>query len=371
MKRCSLLFVASTVLSVCAGSAAAQDRPDVFPRKDLRGHRGAVEHVAFHPNGKLLISAGSEGRIKLWNLETTRLVREIFPRSKTVDAETGVRPRRRRIEWLAFTPDGKAIGEAAVEGSFDTTLRLWNPEDGEQLRLLAENESNLRCLAFTPDGKLVASNARDPEKWGQKIVLRDPENGKVVAELRADRLAATLLAFSPDGKTLASAGARKIQIWDVATREVKHTISGHKKAIQSICFSPNGRYLVSGSTDDTIRVWNVEPGTLDREIEAKQDGVLAVAYSPSGKTIASGGADKTIKLWKPWSGTMRVRLWGHLDKVLCLAFSPDGKTLASGSRDSTILLWDIDEPKDEEQEEEETDQDKPEKPPRKRPAPFP
>jgi WD40 repeat protein len=358
MKRRIALTPAVLVLGVCVAVGLGQDKPDIRPRADLRGHRGPVQHLAFHPDGKLLVSAGTEGKILLWNLETGRLVRQIYPRGKTVADSTAAPPVRRRIESLAFSPDGKMIGEAAAEATLATSLRLWNPEDGEEIRLLAHDVENMRCLAFAPDGKLVATNMRDPVKWGHKIVLRNLETGQIVTELRNDRLAASLIAFSADGKKLASAGARKIHIWDVAAQKLVHTIDGHKKAIQSICFSPDGKRLVSGSTDDTVRIWNVETGKMEREIEAEQDGVLAVAYSPSGRTIASAGADKTIKLWKPWSGKLRARLWGHLDKVLCLAFSPDGKTLASGSADTTIALWDIEEPEHEEGEEKEEEKDK-------------
>lgn len=359
MKRRLFLIPVLALLGAYAGSGIAQDKPDVYPRKDLRGNRGAIEHIAFHPNGKLLIGAGTERRIKLWDLETGRVVREIYPRGRSADARSSptLAPKVRRIESIAFSPDGKMIAEVAADGSLSASLRLWNPDDGEEIRMLARDVPNLRCAVFAPDGQLIATNMRDPDKWGHQIALRNVETGKIVATLREDRLAATLLAFSTDGKLLASAGARKIHIWDVATRELKHTIDGHEKAIQSICFSPNGRFLASASTDDTVRIWKVETGKLGRKIEPEQGGVLAVAYNPAGTMLASAGADKTIKLWNPDSGKMYVRLWGHLDKVLCLAFSPDGKTLASGSRDARIALWDIEEPEEEEEEEDDDEDD--------------
>ena len=343
MRHVFPLLAVLAVLGVSAGRGLAQDRPDIFPTKDLRGNRAAIEHVAFHPGGKLLASAGTEGHIKVWDLESGRVLREIYPRGRSVDARTSpsVLPRLRRVESIAFSPDGKLIAEAAAERSLSASLRLWNPKNGEEIRMLARDVPNLRCLVFSPDGKLIASNARDPSKWGHQITLRDVESGKVVATLREDRLAATLLTYSTDGKLLASAGARRIHIWDVAERKATQTIEAHEKAIQSISLSPNGRFLASGSTDDTARIWKVATGTLDRKIETEQQGVLAVAYNPAGTILATAGADRTIKLWNPDSGKLYVRLYGHLDKVQCLAFSPDGKMLASGSRDKRIALWDV------------------------------
>jgi WD40 repeat protein len=345
--------LALAALAMGAANGAAQDKPDVRPRADLRGHRGGVTHIAFHPDGKKLISATREARIWLWDLEARRPIRRIYPRGKSFDATPTRTGPPRRIEAIAFSPDGKMIGEVAMESSLSTALRLWDPATGEPIRVLAEGVENMRCVAFSPDGELVATNARNTNRWGHKIVLRNPQTGEVVGELSEERLAATLLTFSADGKLLASAGGRKIHIWDVPARKRLHAITSHEKAIRSICFSPNGKWLASASADDTIHVWNTETGKLDREIEAEQDGVYAVAFSPTGKTIASAGADRTIKLWSPRSGKMRQPLWGHLDKVYCLAFSPDGKTLASGSADTTVALWDIEEPEDGEEEEEE------------------
>ena len=99
-------------------------------------------------------------------------------------------------------------------------MRLWNPEDGEVVRILAEGVDNMRALAFSPDGKLIATNVRDRLGWGHKILLCDTQSGKVVGELSNKGLAATMLTFSPDGKLLVCAGARKIYIWNVAERKL-------------------------------------------------------------------------------------------------------------------------------------------------------
>ena len=223
--------LAPVVLLVCVGGGPTQDAADVRPRSDFRGHREAVKQLAFHPNSKLLVSAGQEGCLRLWSLETNRQLRQIAPRGKTVDQRPSIAPIPRRIEAVEFSPDGKLIAEVAVETSGLTALRLWNPEDGKVVRMLAEGVDNMRALAFTPDGKLIATNARDPLGWGQKVLLRDVQTGKVVAELREKRMAASQIEFSPDGKLLASAGATKIYIWDVVQRKPLHTISAHTQSV--------------------------------------------------------------------------------------------------------------------------------------------
>lgn len=355
--RARVLWMALPLfLGCCLAGSHAQDRPDIRPRSDLRGHRQAVTHVAFHPGGKLLASAGAEGKIRLWDVETGRVVRELFPRGRVVTGPSDLTPQPRRIEWLAFSPDGRMLAEVAANGPLRSTVRLWSPEDGSEIRELGSGGEGVRCLAFTPDGKLVATNVREGRAWRYKITLREVDTGRVAAELDEKGFAPVLVAISPDGKRLASAGGRSIHIWDLPQRKLMHEISSHKEAVRALCFSPDGKLLASASADDMIRVWNPETGKQVREIEAKQDGVLALAYSPSGKTLASGGTDKTIKLWKADSGMLRARLSGHLDKVLSVAYSPDGQTLASGSADTTIALWNVGKLEEEEPEEEEEDQ---------------
>ena len=115
----------------------------------------------------------------------------------------------------------------------------------------------------------------------------------------------------------------------------------HDKAVSSVAYSPDGKTLASGSSDNTIKLWDVKTGKEQATLEGHTDAVFSVAYSPDGKTLASGSVDKTIKLWDVATGKEQATLKGHTEAVISVAYSPDGKTLASGSRDKTIKLWDV------------------------------
>ena len=345
MKSCIQIIVFA-VLFAAAGFCAnpEQDAPDIRPFSDLRGHRETVNAIDFNNDGTMLASAGHEGQVFLWNVNTRRVVRKLFPKEKSITADTLRTNFTRRVEAIEFSPDGKLLAEAAQETNGAGMLRLWNVELGEVTRVLADNVDNLRAIAYSPDGKIVAHNARDTIGFQHKIVFREAATGKELGSMTEANLSATVLAYSPDGKIIASGGGKKVHIWDAEQHKLLHAIDAHEKSVQSICFSPNGKWVVSGSTDDKVKVWNVETGKLELEIKAEQDSVNAVAFSPSGKTIASAGKNRTIKLWKPKSGKQYARLWGHLDRVNCLAYSPADGMLASGSGDSTIDLWKITEP---------------------------
>jgi len=148
--------------------------------------------------------------------------------------------------------------------------------------------------------------------------------------------------FSPDGKTLVSGSAdNTIKLWDVETGQEIRTLKGHYSVVNSVNFSPDGKTLVSGSDDNTIKLWNVETGQEIRTLKGHDSPVRSVNFSPDGKTLVSRSDDNTIKLWNVETGQEIRTLEGHDNSVWSVNFSPDGKTLVSGSDDNTIKLWNV------------------------------
>ncbi len=150
------------------------------------------------------------------------------------------------------------------------------------------------------------------------------------------------VAINPDGKTLVSGSYdNTIKIWDLQTGELKSTLSGHSGAVFSVAISPDGKTLVSGSADKTIKIWNLQIGELKSTLPGHFDSVHSVAISPDGKTLVSENADKTIKIWNLQTGELKSTLSGHSGAVFSVAISPDGKTLVNGSDDKTIKIWNL------------------------------
>ena len=150
------------------------------------------------------------------------------------------------------------------------------------------------------------------------------------------------VAFSPDGKRLVAGGSENLlAVRDANTGEELLTLKGHKGAVLGVGFSPVGARVVSGGADGTVKEWNATTGQEIRSFRGHTGAVFCVAFSPDGKRIVSGGDDNTIHVWGPSTLYESVlTLKGHTDAVLGVAFSPDGKRILSGSLDETAKVWD-------------------------------
>jgi serine/threonine protein kinase len=108
------------------------------------------------------------------------------------------------------------------------------------------------------------------------------------------------------------------------------TLRGHGGPVWSVTFSPDGKFLASGSDDTTVKVWDVGSWREVATLRGHQGWVFSVSFSPDGKFLASGDLDNTVKVWDVGSWREVATLRGHQGWVFSVSFSPDGKFLASG-----------------------------------------
>lgn len=149
----------------------------------------------------------------------------------------------------------------------------------------------------------------------------------------------TSVAFSPDGKYIVSGSYdTTIKLWDRKTGRMVRNFLGHTDWVASVAFTPDGKQILSSSADKSIRLWDQNTGRLIRQY-LPVEGPYVLAVSNDGNYLAAGGADKIIHLWDVKTGEMLRTFIGHTNRINSLAFSPDSTMLLSGSADNSVKLW--------------------------------
>ena len=156
------------------------------------------------------------------------------------------------------------------------------------------------------------------------------------------------VAVSADGRFIVSGSDdNTIKVWNIQERREECTFTGHTSDVSSVAVSADGRFIVSGSEDNTIKVWNIQERREECTFTGHTNYVLSVAVSADGRFIVSGSDDNTIKVWNIQERREECTFTGHTNVVLSVAVSADGRFIVSGSEDNTIKVWNIQERREE------------------------
>ncbi|MDZ8067685.1 MAG: WD40 repeat domain-containing protein [Nostoc sp. DedQUE08] len=128
---------------------------------------------------------------------------------------------------------------------------------------------------------------------------------------------------------------------DPPGRTLLRTLTGHSSSVDAITVTSNGKYIISGSNDKTLKVWDLEIGKEISSFTGHTDKINTIVVTPDDKLLISGSNDKTIKIWDLETGTELYTLIGHTDSVQAVALTPNGKQVISSSIDNTLKVWNL------------------------------
>jgi WD40 repeat protein len=323
--------------------------------------------TAFSPDGKTLASNGWE-EIRLWDLTTGRLLREIRDGNRT-----------KSYCSLLFTADGRWLAGTGRE-----SVCIWEVATG---RLLREFPAGGLAIACSPDGQRLATSSKDGS-----VSVWDMATGQQTAHLRpAQSIPTHAIAFTADGKGLVTMADKRISHWDLAEGKLRKAVEmpippyfyqalsldGQTLAVTprdapialwdtttgkerlrlqgelaiggfGIAFSPDGKTLATNGNnpykqDDqtTVAFWDATTGQLLRHFRLPTLAATAFRFAPDGRTLLTTGYEPIIRLWDVATGKPAFQWPAHTQEVSSLAFTPGGRSLVSGSLDGAVRLWEV------------------------------
>lgn len=307
-------------------------------------HSGRVWSIAFPPNGDRLLTAGSDGKVKLSLPETSFGWRNLALReSGRFDGY----PKSRR--WLATIPDSAKIVTAvdtrgllvwelprphSVSGK-ETLNRASRPKDGVSLaEPLVLDDGTWTVSAVSADGQFAAGGNLEGEvaiwnlRTGQRLGSWSLSSSRTIGGV----------TLSPDGTRIVARHNQKA--WLIDTKQPEPLRCFDLEDCRQAVFSPDGSKLAFG--DGNVAVLLTLP-QLDERLVLKghTSSVRCIAFSSDGQLVATGSNDRTVNLWDAATGKVVLRLRGHRAKLAEIAFAPDDRSLVAADDAGTLKLWHV------------------------------
>jgi WD40 repeat protein len=280
------------------------------------------------------------------------------------------------VTAIAVSADGSRV----LSGSADHLVKLWDGTTGRELRSFSGHGAHgVTGVALSPDGRLGVSGGHDAT-----AKLWDLDTGRLLQEIRVPRsrsgYAGARVAFSTDGRHLLTGGGDELQVREVPSGRVIQRLGPHDRHVVAVAYSPDGRFVASGTTDGDVWVWEVASGRQACRWREHTDWVHALSFSADGRRLYSAGADRTARVWDLETGrpgpvftdpsqwmvgagespggrwvvtasSQMVRVWDRStgQEVRSMAspgtaraaLSADGRRLLTGRWDGTLTVWDV------------------------------
>lgn len=204
--------------------------------------------VSFSPDGSRLATGGADGFAHIWDVVTGERLLAIDAHDPAVHTGFVIYG----TAAARFSPDGSRLVTAGSDG----WVRVWDAQTGEELLSFMANEAGVRDVTYSADGQLLATGSE-----GETAGIWDAFTGEKLFSLPGHPTRVSALAFNPDSTLLATTGfGGFVRVWSVVTGEAQYTLPSQSSTVGSVHFSADGRYLVTGG-GDAVRIWDAATGT--------------------------------------------------------------------------------------------------------------
>ena len=322
---------------------------------------GKMTSVCYGTDSKTAYTGTRKGKVLKWSLKDDGQVEEVKMHDRDVNA-------------LSVSKEGKVLS-----GSIDNTLKLWDAETKDVLKISANAYAPGHSSAFSPDGKHLAyANNENLVIWDienkvavdtltghargitevrysqngelllsgsfdKSLILWEVASGKTVHHLTGYSKMIRQMDFSPDKETacIVHEFSKEITVWNAKKQEGQLQLKGHTADLIAARFSPQGNFLLSSADDKTLIRWDYKKGIQQAASKKLEEAVQDFAISPDERYALTTSYGKTLDLWDMEKMEHIRTLTGHRGKVTSLAFSPDSRFAMSGSNDNSVKIFDL------------------------------
>jgi WD40 repeat protein len=288
----------------------------------LAGHRDCIYTLLHASDTGFLYSADGNGMVAKWNLHQPEVGDLVVKVSNSVYA-------------MALLP---IQNQLLIAQNFSGIHRI-DLENKREISSLQMNSVNIFDIQIFGNNALVAG--------GDGVVsIVDLEYWAIRKHLKASDKSARCIAINPaSGEFAVGYSDHYIRIFDLHSYELKYLIHAHKNSVFSVCYSPEGKYLLSGSRDAHLKIWNVQQQyTIQNSIVAHMFAINSIHYSPDAQYFATGSMDKSVKIWSAQSFQLlkvldKARHAGHSTSVNKVIWATSHPYLLSAGDDRMIGVW--------------------------------
>jgi WD40 repeat protein len=313
--------------------------------------------AASSPDGKRVLTGGSDGIALVWDLASRRPVARLRGRAALLaaryspggerialgfadgsviatdgslaDPRVLLRATGQQVNGLAFSGDGRRIAVALGDG---TVRLLAGGSTGRRPERIAGHDGAVLGVDISRDGSRVVSAGEDGA-----VRLWNSDDGTPMATLRRGGPPERDVAFSPDGSRILGVGDdRRFTVWNARTGAIERSVTVQGRELLSAAFSADSRRFATAGKDGVVQIWSAGGGPPVAVLRGQQARIADVGFGPTSDQLVSAGDDGTVRVWHAG----RSEAWTVPSLTYDIDFSRDGRSLASGSDDGTVRIWD-------------------------------